>query len=141
VAVAAPLVLNLDGNIEDSARRFPSPFKILCKAIGKCKGSDYMIKDSIIYPDWVGGMFMMFSCDVFKLLGGFDRRFFLYYEEVDLCARARLQKYEVVLCPVAKVIHNARRESHRNAKFFKWHLTSMLRFFLSPVYWRLLFRR
>lgn len=141
VGVAAPLVLGESGAGEDSARRFPSPFRILCKAIGKCKGSDYVVEDAILFPDWVGGMFMLFRHDLFKLLGGFDRRFFLYYEDVDLCARIRLQGYEVALCPGARVLHKARRDSHRKMMFFKWHLTSMLRFFLSPVYWRLQIRR
>lgn len=141
IGVVSPVVVGERGAVEDCARRFPSPFKILCKAMGKCKGSDYVIKDAIIFPDWVGGMFMMFRYDVFKLLGGFDLRFFLYYEDVDLCARIRLQGYEVALCPGARVVHVARRDSHRKLKFFKWHLASMLRFFLSPVYWRLMIRR
>lgn len=140
-AVVGPLVLSSDGKIEDSARRFPSPLKILCKAFGKCRGSDYIIKSDLLFPDWVGGMCMLFRCDAFKQLGGFDQRYFLYYEDVDLCARMRLRGYEVILCPDAKVVHDARRDSHRKWTFFKWHLSSMLRFFSSPVYWRWLLRR
>lgn len=141
IAVAGPLVLDVNGTMEDSARRFPSPLKILCKAFGKCRGSDYAVQDRIIFPDWIGGMFMLFRRDVFSMMGGFDQRFFLYYEDVDLCARIRLHGYKVALCPDARVVHEARRESHRNMKFLKWHLASMLRFFLSPVYWRLQFCR
>lgn len=140
VAVVGPLVLNADGKMENSARRFPSPLKILCKVFGKCRGSDYAVMDELLYPDWVAGMFMIFRHDVFKLLGGFDQKYFLYYEDVDLCARIWLQGYEVVLCPQARVVHEARRDSHRKLKFFIWHLTSMLRFFLSSTYWRLLVR-
>jgi GT2 family glycosyltransferase len=141
VAVAGPIVLSADGTIEDSARRFPSPFIIICKAFGKCKGSDYVITDKTIFPDWVGGMFMLFRYETFEQLGGFSQKYFLYYEDVDLCARIKLHGYKVALCPGAKVVHEARRDSHREMKFFKWHLTSMLRFFLSPEYWRLQFRR
>lgn len=141
IGVVAPMVVSTSGNLEDSARRFPSPLKILCKVFGKCRGSDYVVKDKILFPDWVGGMFMLFRRDVFELLGGFDQKYFLYYEDVDLCARIRLQGYEVILCPDARVVHEARRDSHRKLKFFAWHLTSMLRFFLSPVYWRLQLRQ
>lgn len=141
VGVVAPLVVNQNGEIEDSARRFPTPFKILCKAFGGCKGSDYAVKDEIIYPDWVGGMFMLFRREVFEKLGGFDERYFLYYEDVDLCARLRLRGYEVALCPDAKAIHHAHRSSHTSLKFMKWHLTSMVRFFCSPPFLKILWRR
>jgi GT2 family glycosyltransferase len=141
IGVAAPLVVGENGEMEDSARRFPTPLKILCKALGSCKGSDYAVKDELIYPDWVGGMFMLFRREVFEKLGGFDERYFLYYEDVDLCARLRLQGYEVALCPSAKVIHHAHRSSHTSFKFLKWHLTSMLRFFCSPAFLKICWRR
>jgi N-acetylglucosaminyl-diphospho-decaprenol L-rhamnosyltransferase len=134
VGLVAPLVVGKSGNIEDSARLFPTPFKILCKIFGGCKGSDYVIKSEPVYPDWVGGMFMLFPHEVFEKLNGFNERFFLYYEDVDLCARLRIKGYEVVLCPSAKVIHDARRSSHSNFRYLKWHITSMLRFFCSIVF-------
>ena len=139
VGVAAPLVLGTDGGIEDSARRFPGPLKILCKAFGRCKGRDYVIEGAPIRPDWVGGMFLLFPRHIFEKLDGFDQRYFLYYEDVDICARLRLLGYEVVLCPEATVTHHAQRSSHRSFRYFRWHLQSMVRFFLSPVYWRLKF--
>ncbi len=141
VGVTAPLVLGETGEIEDSARHFPSPLKLLCKAFGGCKGGDYLVRDENIYPDWVGGMFMLFPRDIFKQLGGFDQRYFLYYEDVDLCARLRLLRYEVVLCPKARVVHLAHRSSHRSFRYFRWHLNSLSRFFFSPVYWQLLSRK
>ncbi len=145
VGVAAPLVVNQDGEMEDSARRFPTPLKILCKAAGGCKGSDYTVGSELVYPDWVGGMFMLFRREVFEALGGFDERYFLYYEDVDLCARLRLSGYEVALCPNAKVIHHAHRSSHTSLKFMKWHLSSMARFFCSlpllKIFWRRLTNR
>lgn len=141
VGVVAPLVVNQNGEIEDSARRFPTPLKILCKATGGCKGGDYAVKDEVIYPDWVGGMFMLFHREVFDQLGGFDERYFLYYEDVDLCARLRLRGYEVALCPDAKAIHHAHRSSHTSLKFMKWHLTSMARFFCSPPFLKILWQR
>lgn len=139
VGVAAPLVLNVEGGIEDSARRFPTPLKILCKVFGRCKGSDYAIADAPIYPDWVGGMFMLFPYEIFEKLGGFDQGYFLYYEDVDICARLRLLGLKALVCPQARVVHHAQRSSHRSFTYLRWHLKSMLRFFVSPVFWRLQF--
>ncbi|MFZ2391328.1 MAG: glycosyltransferase family 2 protein [Rhodoferax sp.] len=135
--VAAPVVLGVDGGVEDSARRFPSPLKILCKVFGGCRGADYAVADAPVFPDWVGGMCMVFPSAVFKKMGGFDARYFLYYEDVDLCGRLMLSGYKSVLCPQATVIHHAQRSSHRKLKYLRWHLASMMRFFLSSVYWRL----
>jgi N-acetylglucosaminyl-diphospho-decaprenol L-rhamnosyltransferase len=141
VGVVAPLVVGKDGGIEDSARFFPTPFKIICKAFGGCKGGDYTIKSEPIYPDWVGGMFMLFPREVFDKLHGFNERFFLYYEDVDLCARLRLQGYQVVLCPSAKVIHEAQRSSHKSFKYLRWHIASMLRFFCSAVFFKIIWKK
>ena len=139
--VIAPMVVGLDGAIEDSARRFPTPFTILSKVFGRYRTTDYVFQTDDLEPDWVGGMFMLFPRQVFEQLHGFDERYFLYYEDVDLCGRLRLAGYRVVVCPGSQVVHHAQRSSHRNLKYFRWHLTSMLRFFLSPVYRQLNARR
>lgn len=141
IAVAAPLVVGVDGEIEDSARRFPSPLKIACKALGRCRGGDYAVGAKSVRPDWVGGMFMLFPACTYQSVGGFDERYFLYYEDVDLCARLRLLGHEIVLCSDATVVHHARRASHRNLRYLRWHLGSMTRFFLSPAYRQVLYRR
>lgn len=132
--VVAPLVLGVSGNIEDSARRFPRPVKIWNKLLGKPQPPDYVIQFNALVVDWVGGMFMMFDRPVFQQLNGFDERYFLYYEDVDICARLGLLNRQVVVCPRVRVTHHAQRSSHRHLKYLVWHLRSMLRFFLSPVY-------
>jgi GT2 family glycosyltransferase len=141
VGVAAPLVLNADGAIEDSARRFPTPLKIVCKALGVCRGIDYPISNCEILPDWVGGMCLLFRRAVYQQLGGFDQRYFLYYEDVNLCARLGLSGLKVVLSPKAWVVHHAQRTSRRKFKYLAWHVQSMLRFFLSPVFWQVMWRK
>jgi len=141
IGVVAPLILGESGNADDSARRFPTPLKILCKALGRCKGRDYEIKEEVVFPDWVGGMFMLFRSEVFKKLNGFNERYFLYYEDVDICARLRLNDYQVALCSESSVIHHAQRTSHRSFRYFRWHLSSMARFFCSSEYWRLKCRK
>ncbi len=128
VGVAAPLVVDGNGRIEDSARPFPTPSEIGLKALGYVtrRPADHAANLS---PDWVGGMFMVFRSATFDEIGGFDPAYRLYYEDVDLCARLRLKGYEVRLSPEARVTHLARRSSHRNPRYALWHMSSMLRFF------------
>lgn len=141
VGVAAPIVVGGNGEMEDSARRFPTPLKLLCKVFGRCKGGDYVLQGEAIFPDWVGGMFMLLPSGVFRKIGGFDTRFFLYYEDVDLCARLTILGYRVALCNEATVVHLARRTSHANLRYLRWHITSALRYFLSPACWQLRHRK
>jgi N-acetylglucosaminyl-diphospho-decaprenol L-rhamnosyltransferase len=134
VAFAAPAVVNSGGGIEDSARRFPTPWILFRKAVGADTSRwTYRLGDSPQSPDWVAGMFLLARSDVFRELGGFDAGYFLYYEDVDLCARARSRGYELLLCPAIHVIHDARRTSHRSVRYLRWHLGSMFRFFLKHL--------
>lgn len=136
-ALAAPMIVNIDGEIEDSARYLPSPWGVFRKLLGRGDGRyHYQAGDPAFTPDWVGGMFMLVSSEAFRAMNGFDERFFLYYEDVDLCARMTLARRRLILCPQAIAVHDARRASHRSLRFLRWHLGSILRFFASGVFWR-----
>lgn len=134
IGVVAPLVLGPSGEVEDSTRMFPTPKKILKKVFSRIQERDYPLGQNHTNPDWVGGMFMLFRRAVFEKLDGFDERYYLYYEDVDICARLKLASYRAVLCPTSPIVHHARRNSHRSVKYLRWHLGSMLRFFTSSVY-------
>lgn len=134
VGIVAPLITNPSGSIEDTARRFPTPLSIATRALSGKRPIEYGTDNKICSPDWVGGMFMLIPAAVFRKIGGFDERYFLYYEDVDLCARMRLAGYDIRLCPNAKVIHEARRQSHRDLRYFRWHLASILRYFFSKPF-------
>lgn len=130
VALAAPLVLAPGGSVEDSIRRFPTPFSLLAKTLGNSDGRyDVTLGQEPFCPEWVGGMCMLFRSESFGQVGRFDTCFFLYYEDVDICARLWKSGVRIVACPSASVIHAAQRESHRNWRFLRWHLISMLRYF------------
>ena len=134
VAVVAPVIIDRHGNIEDNARRLPSPLGIIKKAFQQNFRPDYKLAGRAIMPDWVAGMFMLFSSDSFQQIGGFNEKYHLYYEDVDICTRLKLKGFKIVLCPGVTAIHDARRESHRDFNHFLSHLRSFIRFFLSPVY-------
>jgi hypothetical protein len=136
VGVAAPLILGPDGSIEDSARPFPTLSSLLCKALGIVPRRYYEIGSKSASPDWVGGMFILLRKDAFASVGGFDPGYYLYYEDVDLCARLRLRGYDIRLVPTASAVHFARRQSRRDLKYMFWHLHSMVRYLVSRARWR-----
>jgi N-acetylglucosaminyl-diphospho-decaprenol L-rhamnosyltransferase len=135
--VIAPLILDGNNYIEDSARRLPTPYRLVKRnCLGKSKSSlDYAIGDAPFFPDWVAGIFMFFRSTVFAEVKGFDERYRLYFEDVDLCSRLRLAGYKIILDPRVSVVHNARRTSHKNLRYLKWHISSGMRFFSSRVFW------
>lgn len=133
--IAAPLVLNSEGQVEDSLRRFPSVRNLTSKAFGGADGS-YQPQPGqpTFFPEWAAGMFMLIQRSVFSSLSGFDEKFFLYYEDVDLCTRAWKRGVRIIACPQVSVIHDARRDSHRHLSYMRWHLASMVRYFF--IHWR-----
>lgn len=134
VGVVAPLVYGPSGEVEDSIRTFPTPKKILKKVFARFPQRDYSPGFDLIHPDWVGGMFMLFRRSVYEGLNGFDENYFLYYEDVDICARLKLSGFQAILCPASPIVHHAQRLSHSNIRYLRWHVMSMLRFFSSTVY-------
>ena len=128
-AVAAPLILSPEGNVEDSVRHFPTVGSLLRKALLGDDGNYAIdINAPSLFPDWAAGMFMLFRAAEFAVLGGFDDRYFLYYEDVDICKRAWQAGMKVVVCPSVHAIHAARRASRKNLRHMRWHLASMLRY-------------
>lgn len=145
-AICAPLVLNSVGAIEDSARSFPSPLILLKKLLAKVfklrlRPEVIPIKDEVMSPDWVAGMFLVIPRPVFAHLHGLSERYHLYYEDVDFCLRARLAGYEILVDRRAQVIHAAQRSSHRKFHYLKWHLQSAFKFFVSANYLKIQMRR
>lgn len=128
VGLAGPRVLAPSGSVENNARRFPTLTSLALKALGRAPRMDYPDSDREFSADWVGGMFMFARRESFDAMGGFDERYFLYYEDIDLCRRMRQRGYEIRLAPAACIVHAARRSSHRNLRFLLWHLRSILRY-------------
>lgn len=55
--------------------------------------------------DWIPGAFVFIPTRVFTELKGFDERFFMYYEEVDLCRRMQASGYHIHYWPTLKAMH------------------------------------
>ena len=133
-ALIAPLVLSPEMQVEDSVRKFPTPFIVLKKLFSKKITADYAVNKVLINPDWVAGMFMLFKAEKYQLIRGFDERYFLYYEDVDICKTLHKVGESIVFSPNASIIHAARRSSHKKIRYLFLHINSMLRFFLKHCY-------
>jgi N-acetylglucosaminyl-diphospho-decaprenol L-rhamnosyltransferase len=133
VGLAAPAVRAPHGTLEDSARYFPTPFRLLAKLLKLGDGRRVVVGQGPVAVDWTAGMFMLFRADVFRDLGGFDEGFFLYYEDVDICVRLWRVGQRVMLHPGASVIHAAQRASRRRPRYMAWHLSSMARYFIKHL--------
>jgi GT2 family glycosyltransferase len=85
--------------------------------------------------DWLLGSFLFCRGTALKEVGMFDERFFLYFEDTDLCRRFWRKGWKVVYFPEAKVIHNHSRQSARGSwyKFLgnaatRYHIASWVKY-------------
>lgn len=109
-------IRNPDGGLDPSARRFPgviSNFFILSGLSSRYPNSpifgrgDYKYFDhqSVLEVDWVPGTFTAIRRSMIEQIGFFDERFYLYYEETDLCLRARRAGWKIYFIPDAEILH------------------------------------
>lgn len=129
--MVAPLVVDTNNVMQDSVRYFPT-IRNTCLRFFKIDNAIYpLISTTDPYKvDWVAGMFMLFRYEVFEDIDGFDEKYFLYYEDVDLCVRLWNSGHTIMVSPMAKVIHTAQRKSHEDFKYLRWHISSLTRYFL-----------
>jgi GT2 family glycosyltransferase len=130
-AAVGPMVRDASGRPEDSARRFPTPLRLLRKLMQGDAHPDYPTDAGPLQVEWLAGMFVGFRREAYARVGGFDERYFLYYEDVDICRRLRSLGYNVVYDSTVSVIHEARRASRRNPRLMRIHAASALRFLLT----------
>jgi GT2 family glycosyltransferase len=76
----------------------------------------------------VSGAFMMCRGDIIRTEKGFDDRFFMYYEDQDLCRRMRSHG-ELVFFPDLEVIHLWERGAYKNLNLMKIMISSMIKYF------------
>ena len=131
VGVVGPLVRDKAGRAEDSARRFPTVGRLLARRLRARSGPDYAYERGALEVDWLAGMFLLFRSETYRAIGGFDERYFLYYEDVDICRRLAGRGLKAVYEPRAEVVHDARRASRRNLRLAWHHAASTLRFLRS----------
>jgi N-acetylglucosaminyl-diphospho-decaprenol L-rhamnosyltransferase len=140
VGAMGPLVRFPDGRLQLSARAFPSIGQALGHGLfGLWWPSNpwtraYRLTDwdhtSERDVDWVSGCCLALRRDAFDAVGGFDPAYFMFVEDVDLCARLREAGWRVVFAPVAEVVHAiGGAVSRRRFRMVVEHARSLDRFF------------
>jgi GT2 family glycosyltransferase len=126
IGVFGPKILNPNGTLQYSCRRFPTIQAALFRntLLGRLfprnrYTADYLMSewphDQPRQVDWVSGAAMVVRREVFEQLGGFDEQFFMYCEDVDLCLRARQAGWETWYVPAGGVTHEIGRSTSQIA--------------------------
>ena len=131
-----PVQLDAQGAPQDHERRLPTPARLGARTWARLAGRQRREVAPSEAPDWVNAAFLVLRADVYGQLKGFDERYRMYCEDVDLCLRLQLAGWQLVGVPQALVEHAARRASHRDPRHLAWHVRSLLRLWNSPAYAR-----
>ncbi|HUK95655.1 MAG TPA: glycosyltransferase family 2 protein [Gaiellaceae bacterium] len=117
IGVAGARQVDADGAVTPTMRRFPS----VSRAFGDAFGLERFprrpgwlgerelrleLYEREFESDWTIGSFMLLRREALDAVRGFDERFFLYSEEVDLCLRVRCAGWTVVHMPSVTVLHH-----------------------------------
>ena len=158
-AIAAPQLLNADGTVQASARGEPGALTglfgrhgLLARLLPSSSLTRRNLRSEALVAsgvesaevDWVMGASMLIRRDRFEAVGGFDERYFLYWEDADLCRRLRDRGYTTRYVPRARVLHPggisartasafATREFHRSA--YLYYSTHVARSPWHPLRW------
>lgn len=145
--IIGPKLIYPDGERQTSCYQFPNllmPFfrrTFLGRLMPRYLHS-YLMTDSDFdevqkVEGWIMGSCLMLRADLFRKLGGFDERFFMYFEDTDLCKRISRSGLDVIYQPNAVVIHHHGRASAKNHwlwsiltnRMARIHLASYLNYF------------
>lgn len=152
VGVAGPQLINFDGSIQCSRFKFYTPTIAILRrtAVGKTpwgkkKVEDFLMKDKSISindnepyeADWLMGSAIMLRASTFEKVGLFDERFFMYFEDVDLCTRIKAVGLKIFYLPAAKMYHYHIRISYKKGglgdlvanRYARIHVISALKYF------------
>lgn len=133
-----PQVLYPSGEIQYLCKLIPTPLNLLVRRfipIKKWRNKlDYNYEmhwtgyDKIIEVPVLSGCFMMLRGSVLKKIKGFDERFFMYAEDVDLCRRIG-EVSSTIFYPKVSIYHEYAKGSYHNGKLMKIHIKSIIKYF------------
>ena len=135
-SMIAPRVLNSNNELLHTARRYPSLFELIFRFLGifkkftirgEYKNQNYKQSFS---PDFVQGSFMLFKTEDLLRLEGFDERYFMYMEDVDICRKIDLSGKRKLYFPATEIIHTHRKGSSKEFRLFFIHISSIIKYFI-----------
>lgn len=138
VGLVMPKILYPSGDTQYLCKLLPSPMDLIGRRFIPFKSyqvrHDYSYElhwtnyDKIMEVPSLSGCFMFMRCSVLKQTGGFDERYFMYAEDLDLCRRigdiSRTMYY-----PEVSVVHEYEKGSYKNKKLLKYHICSVVKYF------------
>lgn len=134
VAMATPKILSTDGTEQLLPKRLPTLRYLAARRLKLSKrlADEYTRANEVFSEpteiDFCTGCFFVIRTDIFEKLGGFDDRFFMYFEDTDLTVRSK--KYgKAVFLPDSHVTHGWEQSSAKSLKYLTIHISSMLKFF------------
>ncbi|MEA2006915.1 MAG: glycosyltransferase family 2 protein [Patescibacteria group bacterium] len=124
---------------EWSAGKEASLYDLIRNNLGISRSKNIWNSKEKVSCDWVAGTTMFIRKDLFDELEGFDENYFMYFEDMDLCHRARQKGKKVILFPDFKIFHSS-GGSYTDKQLQKKHYyDSMEKFFkknsTKPAYW------
>jgi N-acetylglucosaminyl-diphospho-decaprenol L-rhamnosyltransferase len=138
VGVVGPRIVDFDGSLVHSQRRFLNLVSVWAQAMFLhhlllgASWTDGIVRRPAAYasassPDWISGACMLVRRSTLERLEGFDERFFMYCEDMDLCRRVRRLGLDVRFEPSALAHHGGGGSAPR-AALFHVHVESRWRF-------------
>lgn len=160
VGALGPQLLNPDGSVQSSRRRFPTFWTAVFESTWLQSWAPpgllerYYVRDrrddEISEVDWVTGACLVVRREALEQVDGLDEGFFMYSEELDWCRRIKAAGWKVVYFPEARVVHHEGKSSEQvvaarhihfqtsKIRYFrKYHgalAAALLRFFLLALY-------
>ncbi len=133
VVLCMPSIANEDGTVQYLPKKRPTAKRLFLGRFSDKIRNEYTMRDTpfdtVTDIDFCSGCFLCVRTEVFKALGGFDERFFMYLEDADLTLRAK--KYgRTVIAPQFCVVHKWRRASAKKLKYLLIHTASAVKFLL-----------
>jgi GT2 family glycosyltransferase len=137
VGLCMPRVVGTDGELHHLAKRSPVALDYLSRLFpprswslrrrARLEMRDRSYEEEM-EADCLSGCFMMFRSEILAKLGGFDERFFLYFEDFDLSRRAQRVATNLYF-PQAQVVHVHAREHRRSLRVRMHFIMSAIRYF------------
>jgi N-acetylglucosaminyl-diphospho-decaprenol L-rhamnosyltransferase len=130
IGAVAPALVLPDGTLQDSARWVPNPLDLVVRRISRRDRGAVRVTNPVDV-EWATAACLVIRRSAFDRIGGFDERYFLYFEDVDLCVRLRAAGFRVRYDPTVRVHHDYRAASRASVRTpeTRYHIRSALRFF------------
>lgn len=133
--ILLPKVLNPDGSEQHLPKMQPNFKYVILSKFGKFNyyRDEYTrakeVFDMPVICENISGSFFLIDTGLFKQLHGFDRRYFMYFEDADLARRLK-DEADIVYHPDYYVYHEWKRDNTKSMKGIRIFLSSMIKYIL-----------